>query len=164
MKRIILIRHAKAVGGDSSLADFDRPLNKRGLSDAVNMSDALASLLEFPELIMASPALRSTKTADIFSSKMNFPKKQVLINTRLYLAEKDVLSNVISSLPDKHQSIVIFAHNPGITEFVNSSTEENIANLPTCGIAVIDIKSKSWKTAINLQGKLRLLISPRLFY
>jgi phosphohistidine phosphatase len=34
MKSLLLLRHAKSSKDDPSLADFDRPLNDRGKSDA----------------------------------------------------------------------------------------------------------------------------------
>ena len=41
MKTLYLVRHAKSDWGDQSLADFDRPLNKRGKKDAPFMGKVL---------------------------------------------------------------------------------------------------------------------------
>ena len=40
MLRLFLLRHAKSSWSDPSLHDFDRPLNKRGLSDAPKIATA----------------------------------------------------------------------------------------------------------------------------
>jgi len=56
MKKIFLIRHAKSYWGDQSLSDFDRPLNKRGKSDAPFMGKILKEKIVKPDFIISSPA------------------------------------------------------------------------------------------------------------
>ena len=43
MKTLFLMRHAKSDWSDSAQSDFDRPLNKRGRSDAPRMAALLNS-------------------------------------------------------------------------------------------------------------------------
>ncbi|RZJ80136.1 MAG: histidine phosphatase family protein, partial [Flavobacterium sp.] len=59
MKELIIIRHAKSDWGNSTLKDFDRPLNKRGIANAPEMAERLVKRKIFPDLIVSSPALRA---------------------------------------------------------------------------------------------------------
>lgn len=50
--------------------------------------------------------------------------------------------------------MAIFAHNPGITEFVNTTGTKLIVDMPTCGIVGISSeveKWADWKAAKKLQ-------------
>ena len=40
-KQLLLVRHAKSDWGNADLADFDRPLNKRGKENAPEMAERL---------------------------------------------------------------------------------------------------------------------------
>ena len=42
MKKLIIIRHCKSSWSDSSLSDFERPLNNRGINDGELMSEKLS--------------------------------------------------------------------------------------------------------------------------
>ncbi|MBT6406343.1 MAG: histidine phosphatase family protein, partial [Rhodospirillaceae bacterium] len=59
MKTIYLLRHAKSSWKDPTLADFDRPLNKRGKRAAKNMAVYLGGHNPRPELVLCSAAKRT---------------------------------------------------------------------------------------------------------
>ncbi|HHB76413.1 MAG TPA: hypothetical protein ENK84_07700, partial [Desulfobulbus sp.] len=63
MKQLLLCRHAKSSWKNSELADFDRPLNKRGGRDAPVMGARLASRGMIPGVLLTSPAKRARKAA-----------------------------------------------------------------------------------------------------
>ncbi len=63
MKTVLLLRHAKSDWGNPGLADFDRPLAKRGLKDAPRMGHVLTDFNVVPDKILASPARRAKQTA-----------------------------------------------------------------------------------------------------
>ena len=62
MKTLYLIRHAKSSWKHDYLADFDRPLNKRGKRDAPVMGRRLKQH-GVPGLFLSSPARRAIRTA-----------------------------------------------------------------------------------------------------
>jgi phosphohistidine phosphatase len=39
MKNLFLLRHAKSSWDNAALGDFDRPLSKRGISNAIQLSE-----------------------------------------------------------------------------------------------------------------------------
>ena len=65
MKNLILIRHAKS-SWEAPLKDFDRPLMKRGILDAHDVSLNISEYLPKTYIIWSSTAARATETALIF--------------------------------------------------------------------------------------------------
>ncbi|MFI5000638.1 MAG: SixA phosphatase family protein, partial [Reyranellales bacterium] len=62
MKAILLLRHAKSGWGDASLADHDRPLNRRGERAAEAMAVHIVRQAPRPDLILCSTATRTCQT------------------------------------------------------------------------------------------------------
>jgi phosphohistidine phosphatase len=144
MKQLLLIRHAKSDWSTPSLGDFDRPLNERGKKDAPVMAQRLLDKKIKIDAFIASPAKRAKRTASVFAKEYNIDKDEIIFKEELYGAQLTVFYEIIVELKDKFDSIAIFSHNPGITDFANSLTDVTIDNIPTCGIFAIKIKARHW--------------------
>jgi phosphohistidine phosphatase len=146
MKTLLLIRHAKSSWNDPDMDDFDRPLNKRGKLNAPEMAARLIHKGMVPELIIASPAKRTRTTAKIMAREWKYPKEAILLEEELYLCYASTFLKVITKIDDDFNTVAIFAHNPGITDFANYLTEEiRIDNVPTSGIFAVETDITSWK-------------------
>jgi phosphohistidine phosphatase len=119
MKTVLLIRHAKSSWGDLSMPDFDRPLNDRGKADAPKMAKRIHNKEIEIDAFISSPAKRAKKTAEIFAERYGLKKTDIILVPELYHAMDAVFFETISRAPKKSDSIAIFSHNPGITEFAN---------------------------------------------
>jgi phosphohistidine phosphatase len=149
MKTLLLIRHAKSSWDNSTLKDFDRPLNDRGKKNAPEMASRLIKRKIDIDLFVSSPAKRAKTTATLFGKEYKKNDQDIILEKELYHADPDIFYNVISKLNDKHKSVAVFSHNPGITEFANLLTETRIDNIPTCGIFAISIEIDKWSEFIN---------------
>lgn len=145
MKSLLLVRHAKSDWGDLSLEDFERPLNERGKRDAPAMAHRLLDKKIKPDAFIASPAKRAAKTAKLFAEEMKMKKDNIIFKPELYLAGPEVFYTVIENTDDDLETIAVFSHNEGITQFANMLTNARVDNIPTCGIFAIKIKSGNWK-------------------
>jgi phosphohistidine phosphatase len=148
MKTVYLIRHAKSSWEDESLSDFDRPLNERGKADAPRMGKRLKEKDFTPDLLLSSPAKRALSTAKRIADALGFPKEKIKTDRALYHADEDELLSVIRSLNDKNDCIVLFGHNPGLTDFVNAMSHDQkklIDTIPTCGVVAFSFDLSSWK-------------------
>jgi phosphohistidine phosphatase len=145
MKTLILIRHAKSSWNDSSLSDFERPLNERGKKDAPEMASRLKEKGFVPDIFVSSPAKRAKKTAKIFGEEFGVKKDDIRFVEELYLASPVIFTRTITGLEDKFGTVILFAHNPGITEYANSLTNVRIDNIPTCGVFVVQADTDEWK-------------------
>ncbi|HEX6181336.1 MAG TPA: histidine phosphatase family protein [Chitinophagaceae bacterium] len=137
MKTIIIVRHAKSSWDDHTLSDYDRPLNERGKHDAPVMAERLLKKQPAIQAFISSPAKRARKTAAIFAKAYGLDKDDVQLKEELYLAPESVFYNVIGQLPESVKSIAVFAHNPGVTDFVNTLTDVRIDNVPTCAMFAV---------------------------
>lgn len=155
MKQLIIVRHAKSDWGDESLKDIDRPLNERGYSDAYTLSKWFYTHHEVPNLIISSDATRALSTAMIFSRALGIPSERMLIESKIYESTADTLKKVIANLDDAASRVMLFGHNPGITNLVNElSNDLFFDNIPTCGIISFQFDINSWKEFGNKKGQL----------
>ena len=145
MKTLLLIRHAKSSWDDPKLSDFERTLTERGKSDAKMMAKRIQDRSIAVEFFVSSPAKRAKKTAKIFLKEFDKKEKNLLLVPSLYEASVQDFYDVVESLKDKEDKVALFAHNPGITDFVNSLDCSSIYNMPTCAVVAIKIKTKDWK-------------------
>jgi phosphohistidine phosphatase len=155
MKKLILLRHAKSSWKDTSLDDFDRPLNRRGKKGAPIMADKLSMRKIKIDLIISSPAKRTTETAKIFANILGY-QSEIIFNDKLYEASYNEILEVINLIDDKYQNVLLVCHNPGITDLANYISNYFIENISTSGIVGLSTNN-SWKN-INENG------STLLFY
>ncbi|HEX7844196.1 MAG TPA: histidine phosphatase family protein [Chitinophagaceae bacterium] len=144
MKTLLLVRHAKSDWDDPSLSDFDRPLNERGKRDAPVMAHRLLDKKIKIDAFISSPAKRAKRTATVFAKEFKREKEDIILVNELYLAAEQTFFDVVSKADDKFESIAVFSHNPGITDFANMLTDARIDNIPTCGIFAVTIDCKKW--------------------
>ena len=143
MKTLFLIRHAKSSWDDPALPDKDRPLGDRGRRDAPKMGKRLAKRDVTPDLILSSPARRALTTAEIIAKKLDYKLKDIVVDDRLYASEADGLLNVIHKLGDKLERVMLFGHNPELTELTHRLSSK-ITHMPTCAVAEFTFATKSW--------------------
>lgn len=164
MKELILIRHAKSDWGSEFLQDVDRPLNERGYSDAYFMSKWYLDHKLSPDLVVSSAATRALNTALIFARTLELPSDKFILDHRFYECPAKKMMTQIAEWPDAAERIMLFSHNPGITDLVNLLTDEVfIDNVPTCGIIALQLKIKSWKEIPDQKAKLLYYQFPKDF-
>lgn len=146
MKELTLIRHAKSDWGNEYLKDIDRHLNDRGYSDAYLLSSWFSKNHRSPDLILSSSATRALNTALIFARALDFNMENFIIEKDIYESTSDTLISILKKQPDTKNSIMLFGHNPGITDAFNELCDKvYIDNIPTCGIMNLSFKTDSWK-------------------
>jgi phosphohistidine phosphatase len=145
MKQLLLIRHAKSSWDSAEMTDFDRPLNDRGKKDALRMVNRLNERNVTIDLFVSSTANRAQSTARIFMEQLLTASNKLILINDLYLAPSEVFYNVIVDFDDSFQSVALFSHNPGITDFVNSLTTMHTNNVPTCGIFAVSVNTNNWR-------------------
>lgn len=146
MKILFLIRHAKSSWDDPGTKDFDRTLNARGLKDADEMAGRLTTRIKTIDAFISSPANRARTTAEKFADAFAVPASGVMMEAALYLAPAAVFIRLISNTSNTLQTVAIFAHNPGITDFANTLTAAaRTDNIPTCGIFAVSAATDNWK-------------------
>ena len=161
MKTLYLNRHAKSSWDDPSLADFDRPLNKRGKRDAPFMGEVLSKLVPAPDVIYSSPANRALTTAKIIGNAFDYREADIIEDINIYESAVSELLRIVNSTSNEHNSIMMFGHNPTFTMASNFLSDKFIDNIPTCGFVQIDFDVDSWELVEGDRGKLVLFEYPK---
>jgi len=139
------MRHAKSDWHSAARSDFDRPLNQRGARDAVRMGKWLEAQGLRPQLLLASPAQRARQTVLAVADELDLKESDVVFNKGLYLADRATLLNILHTIPDTMDSVLLVAHNPGLDELVGwLATEppplsESGKLMTTAAIAVFEL-------------------------
>jgi phosphohistidine phosphatase len=154
MKTVILVRHAKSSWKDSSLKDFDRPLNKRGKRDALFMGKKLKDRQLMPDLILSSPAKRAKKTATSIAEEIGYPKKKIRYDDKMYHSGEQALLEIVRNQDDGHGTIMLFGHNPELGDLAEMLLKRDpVYTIPTTGVYCIRFAVPSWKNVQEGKGE-----------
>lgn len=158
MKRLILVRHGKS-SWKHDLPDDERPLKKRAYKDADLVITGIKSVLQQKPFLWSSYATRALDSAKIFKEKLEIPDSRFEVKEELYTFDEYRLEEIIRSCDEKIDNLMIFGHNPAITETVNSLGDTYFDNVPTTGLCVIDFESDSWRDI--KKGKTLVYLFPK---
>lgn len=129
MKKLILMRHAKAQKDAPSGEDFDRELTDRGLEEALIVAKALKTDGHVPDLALVSASARTKGTFAQVQSVMGEVKAEVL--DALYNAHGHNLRHAIEAREDSCDCLLVVAHNPGVHQLVVDYLIEGAQSLST---------------------------------
>lgn len=118
----ILVRHANAEWPNYVGADFDRPLTPQGLTDAGSTAAAIREAGHLPGLLLASPARRTMQTAWVIATALRLPESAVVQVPDLYNAGPGSLDTELRKGFMKAATVMLVAHNPGISELARLLT------------------------------------------
>ena len=159
MKTLFILRHAKSSWADAELADFDRPLNGRGEKAAAFMGGFVRAKEFEPQIILSSPAVRATTTAELVK-KASRLTAEIKLDERIYEAHPHQLRQIVSEISDDIDQAMLVGHNPGLEGLVRYLTGR-MEPMPTAALAVIDLDVKGWDMVDNDRGELRAIFRPK---
>ena len=168
MKQLAILRHAKSSWDDSSLDDFSRPLNERGIKAARRMGREMKKRkLRFDDVI-ASPAVRVRETLEHVAE--GYGKSfSITFEDRIYLASLRTLLEIVRELPDAAETPLLVGHNPGLEHLISNLTADDdsgyrnkvLGKYPTGALAIIELPAKNWADVQTGKGEIVELILPR---
>ena len=159
MKTLILLRHADAAWDDAQ-NDFDRRLSTNGEQSIASVGQQLQDLSVKPDLILSSSSLRTITTAKAISEWVDYSPDKIKDSAQLYLADATALRAVIDELPDQIQTVVVAAHNPGISALAGFLTGEHVGSIVACGAYAIDFELDTWQAIDACTGTCRFYCCP----
>jgi phosphohistidine phosphatase len=145
MKRLTLIRHAHAKVQAAAVTDFERPLSRRGRSEAKATALRLRADGAVPELLLVSPARRTVQTAEIIARELQIPERHVRQDELLYLATPDAILKVIHATGPRIEHLMIVGHNPGISALANAlAPQAHLGEFATAAACTMHINVRAW--------------------
>lgn len=162
MKKILLSRHAKSSWDNPEWTDIERPLNERGLRDALKMSSVVANLLEKkPDLIVSSPALRAYTTCKYYADAFKYPQENIRKDINIFERGPKYVVALLQSMDDQYDFVALFGHNPDMTSLFAYFTGDYVANIPTGGVFCVEFDIESWKDIDKVNGNLIFFEYPK---
>jgi phosphohistidine phosphatase len=167
---LFIMRHAKSDWNNDLISDFDRPLNERGMRDAPRMALWLAKWMATNnitvDLLVSSPALRAKQTAEEVISQFNLPESSFIYDKRMYLAGIDTLQNIIRETDDKHRSLILIGHNPGLEKLALELSKDQLpidtdGSLMTTANIVHLRLTQPWNNLERHKGEFVQMMRPR---
>ena len=171
MLTLLLLRHAKSSWDNPALADFDRPLAKRGQKAAPRMGAEIAALDLRPDLILCSSAQRTRETLDLVLATWPGAPPTVVYDEAIYMASPTELIAELRRLAvtaQKPARVMVVGHNPGLEELAGllagdgdpAARELMAQKFPTCALAVFTFATDDWAAIGPGQGTLTHFITP----
>ena len=144
-RRLTLFRHGHAESPDLWPEDFERPLTKRGNTEAHEMAQRLVQREWIPDLILVSPAERTWSTAQIVAAECELEETQVHCVRELYLATAETIWQLVSRQSAAAFHILICGHNPGVSALASGfGHPPRKRELPTAGVAMAQFPDTPW--------------------
>ncbi len=160
MKTISFIRHTKASNDSRYKTDFDREISERGIEKISNLANVLLAKKIFPELIICSPSVRTTQTAELLIKSLNLLKTKLIFEKKLYTGSSSDYLNSLYAYDDSLNSIMIIGHNPSISEAA-FEFDSSIEMMKTAQICHFEINCEKWQE-INISPIIsKFIINPK---
>ena len=155
MKTLTLLRHAKAERESPGGGDFDRALSARGRENSARMGEEMRRLgLRFDH-VLASPAQRVVGTVEGVGGLS--PQ----YDERIYNASTEQLRDIIASVDDSVEKLLVIGHNPGIERLAAKFAAGEVQEFPTAALAEIELPIEHWRDIREAGGRLVHLLTPK---
>ena len=172
MRRLFLLRHAKASRDEAGIRDQDRPLTERGREDAARIGRFMNEEVYVADLVLCSTSARTRETLELVLPQLNVqPTVQYL--DELYLASAEAIFALIRRTSDATGSLMIVGHNPGLEECARSvvrpPSERKLRKryeimtdkFPTGSLAAVDFEAERWTAIGGWVGELETFVRPK---
>jgi phosphohistidine phosphatase len=169
LKRVTLLRHAKAGDQGGLVDDMARPLTSRGRRDARAVGEELVKRRLQPDVILVSPSLRTMETA-ARAMRAFGDSVRVVVAPRLYEAGSAVIIEEIGRAPANCRHALVVGHNPGFQRAANDLADPARSgpvplnrvkeSFPTGAFAHYEFEGEDWMSVKAGAGALLLFEAP----
>ncbi len=164
MKTLYIVRHGKSSWDDFSASDHDRKLLPLGKKRTKTVAKWLKKHDVFPDRIISSTAIRAYETARLIAKGIGFPEGKIEKERALYGADPEDVEELLFTLPDSVEKVMVVGHNPGFTDLVNLFLEDSkwIDNLPTSGVVAVIFDTDKWEKLPLVPYHVDFIITPKM--
>lgn len=146
MKKLLILRHAKAAFESATGEDVDRPLAESGKQQAQKLGFKLKGRNLKLDAAWVSQALRTQQTSFFLFTTAGIDLEIEEKVNWLYQADYHEVIKRLTEASNDLQTILIIGHNPTMTQVVNHLIEVlQLDNLPTCGLIEIGFAVSKWE-------------------
>jgi phosphohistidine phosphatase len=144
-RELLILRHAKSDWDSGASSDFDRPLAKRGKSDAPKVGAWLYREGLVPDHVVSSPAERAKQTATKVCKCLDIKKKLISWDPEIYEGSVAQLLAALGRCPKEAATVLLIGHNPGLEQLIMHLVGEDLEIpedgkvLPTATVARLEM-------------------------
>jgi phosphohistidine phosphatase len=161
MKKIILVRHGKADDPVSGIADSERSLTNKGKIVSRLMAKKLKDIERSKMIFISSPAFRALETALIFAREFGIDPEKIILDSKIYSKMNTrCLYGILSKTGEEYEAVILFGHNPSITEIADSLCNDGCEYMNKSGVVGISFDADSWHEISHKTGKLEYDLKP----
>lgn len=168
MRRLLLLRHAKAERSEPGTEDRARALTERGRKDAAKIGAYVAGHALVPDRVMVSPSAR-TQESWKFAAGAFKPAPAAQAVERLYNATPHAILAIVKDAPAAAHTLMVIGHNPSLHELALmliasgdiEARERLREKLPTSGLVIVDFAFDDWSKLHPQSGRLERFVSPK---
>ena len=150
MKRLYIVRNAHAAVG---AIDRERELDEQGIKELKSIGQQMVASGMRPNVILTSGARRAIDTAKHIREVFGLLVNVIDIREELYNTDLHKILEILQSLPDEKNSVMLIAHNQGITDLLESITNSEYKDFPNAGLVVIELRLRHWKDIESNVGR-----------
>jgi phosphohistidine phosphatase len=160
VKRLHILRHAKASSDDPDLADLDRPLAPRGERAAALIAEHARREGIAPELVLCSTALRARQTLAALLPVLS-GDVEIRLEEALYGAGIEAVLGRLREVDHAVGSVLLVGHNPTLQELALALTdcEEALERFPAGALASLTFTT-SWADLAEGGAELDAVVVP----
>ncbi len=162
MKSVILVRHGKASHDDTLFEDIKRPLTAEGRKRTKRIARYLADKNIGIEKLITSPAARAFETAKIFACELGVDPGDFIVEDSVYEALPENIQDVLFSLPDDVNRVMIVGHNPALYLLASQYNNSPFDSLPTSGVVSLHFNTDTWTETGICKAEVAFMIFPSM--
>ncbi len=112
VRRLVLLRHAKAEPAHEAATDAQRPLALKGRRQASRVGMALTAAGLVPDLALVSSSLRTRQTWDLARAHLDGVEAAVEVRDELYEASVADVLDLVRAVDPSVRSVLVLGHEP----------------------------------------------------
>ncbi|MDR1367072.1 MAG: hypothetical protein LBJ13_04195 [Puniceicoccales bacterium] len=159
MKRLYIVRNAHAAIG---ALDRERELDEQGVKELESIGSQIVAQGMRPNIILTSSARRSIETAKHIREVFGLLVNVIDIREDLYDADIPKILEILQSLPDEKNSVMLIASNPSIMELLTSITNSEYEDIPNGAVVVVELRLRHWKDLGLRAGRKLAFLKPQI--
>jgi phosphohistidine phosphatase len=168
MRRLMLLRHAKAERAEPGLRDFERALAPEGRDAAPRMGAYMSGHALTPDLVICSSAKRAKETWELASRAFS-PFPRTTFDKRVYDLDAAELLDLVRKTEGAVHALLLVGHNPSLEDLAALTIAAGdlvgrgrmTEKFPTGALAVIDFPFDAWTKVHPHSGRFDRLVTPR---
>jgi len=154
-KIVLLCRHAETLDPYPLQPDFERALTPHGHQQALRTGQWIREKFLKVDALLSSPAQRASTTARILASRLYFDEDHISYEPDLYNARETQLLRCLAALPAEVNTVLLVAHNPGITRLARTLSGRYISYLEPATVVAVDLDLDTWQDIYTATGTLK---------